>query len=293
MSKKAPVIGKMRFAWVDPHKIQVPKVRVTAMWDPEEYEVFKASIEGQGIEKPLNCIKEGQTWWLADGLHRLEEAKLKGLKRVPVVFKEGSLVDAKLRNLYLDRLRGKHKASEEVKLLKSLFEDDGLSLDQIHEKTRIPLERIEQRLAISKADPYVQEALDHEKIGVGIAFQLARLPNPEGQVKLLAEILKMVPPPTTAWVRDVVDASLKIIQAQTPPEERPKPTVPIPTLKCGFCAQEWPMNKMVGVNLCRSCAGLSEDYIKELMRKRHPKVTEKEALAQRVVEASPTEGSPP
>ena len=285
--------SKMRIAYVDPHKIQVPPIRVTSMWDPDEYEVFKASIEAEGIAQPIICVKEGETWWLADGLHRLEEAKLRGLKKVPVAYKEGTLVDAKLRNLYLDRLHGKTRASEEVKLIKDLYENDGLTLDQIHTRTGIPLERIDQRLAIGKASPYVQAALDHEKIGVGIAFHLARLPAEEGQNKLLAELLKMVPPPTTDWVRDVVDASLKIIQQQTPVQDRPKPVVPIPTIKCDFCAQEWPINKMTGVNLCRSCAGISEDYIKQLMRERSPKLTEKQALAQRIVEATSERESPP
>jgi len=274
---------KMRLVELDPNKIQIPPVRVTSVWDPEDYEVFKASLEADGQGQAIVCVKEGETWWLADGLHRLEEAKLKGWRRVTVAFREGTIIDAKLRNLYLNRLRGKTKASEEVALIQDLRENDHLSLEEIGKRTGYPPDLIEQRLKISQADPYVLECLDNEKIGVGIAYELSRLPNQKGQIRLLAEILKMPKTPPTKWVREIVDESLKLIAEQAKLPEPEGPMIPVRTIKCYTCEQRYEEGDIRGFNLCVTCAGLAKDYIKELMRKRKEEGTPEQALAKRVV----------
>jgi len=274
--------SKMRLVYLNPKKIKIPPVRVTSVWDPEEYEVFKASLEADGQGQAIICVKEGETWWLADGLHRLEEALKKGWPKIAVAYKEGNLVDAKVRNLYMNRLRGKTKASEEVALIKDLYENDGLDLGEISKRTGVSQELIEQRLAISKADPYVQECLDNERIGVGVAFELSRLPNPKGQIRLLAEILKMPKSPPTKWVREIIDESLKLMAeaAKVPAEEGP--TIPIRTIKCHMCDQRYEESDIKGFNLCLTCAGIAKDYIKELMRKRKEEVSPEQVLARRV-----------
>ena len=67
---------RIRLVKVDPKKVKVPPVRVTSMWDPEDYEMFKSSIAADGIANPIICVKEGETFWLSDGKHRLDEALL-------------------------------------------------------------------------------------------------------------------------------------------------------------------------------------------------------------------------
>lgn len=292
MSGKEVLTGKMRLKYVDPKKIKIPKIRVTSVWDEEEYEVFKASLEADGQQNPIICIWDGQDYWLADGKHRLEEAMLKGERKIPVAWKEGTLVDAKLRNLYLNRLHGKTKASEEVKLITDLYRNDGLELIDIAQKTGLSLERIEQRLAIGRADPYVQEMLDNERIGVGIAFQLSRLPNPAGQVRLLQELVKMPKLPTTKEIGEIVDESLKVIKEM---EAAPEPAAvgpPLRTIKCGFCGQRYEVREVRGVNVCMTCYGLSKDHIQELMKKRQRGETPEQILAHKVATAA-TEGESP
>ncbi|MFQ6053075.1 MAG: ParB/RepB/Spo0J family partition protein [Candidatus Bathyarchaeia archaeon] len=285
--------SKVKLARVNPKKIQIPEVRVTSVWDPDDYELFKASLEADGIQNPIICVREGETWWLADGRHRLEEALLKGMPYVDVAYKEGTLVDAKLRNLYLNRLRGKTKVSEEVALIRDLYENDGLDLDEIGRRTGMSRELIEQRLAISKADPYVQDMLDEEKIGVGVAFQLSRLPNPEGQIRLLQELVKMPKTPPTSWVRDVVEESLRIMEERARAPEQPEPTIPTRTIRCHFCGQRYEEREVRGFNLCLTCAGVSKDYVQELMRKRKAGKTPEQVLAEKIAaggEPTPQQG---
>lgn len=278
--------SRMRIVHVDPKKIQIPPTRVTSVWNPEEYEIFKSSLEADGIANPVICVKEGDAWWLADGRHRLEEALLKGWRRIPVAYKEGTLVDAKLRNLYLNRLRGKTKVSEEVALIKDLYGNDGLELADIAKKTGMSLERIEQRLAIGRASEYVQEALNNELIGLGVAFHLSRLPNPKGQDRILAELMKMPRRPTTDWVRKVVDESLQIIEEMKRAPEPPAVGPPIRTITCGFCQQRYEVREMRGVNLCLTCYGMAKDHIRELMKRRARGETPEQILAQRVARAT-------
>jgi len=285
--------NKMKLVYLNPAKIKIPPIRVTSVWDPEEFEVFKASLDADGQGQAIICVKEGESWWLADGLHRLEEAKLKGWKKIAVAYKEGTLIDAKVRNLYMNRMRGKTKASDEVTLIKDLYENDGLDLAEISKRTGISQELIEQRLAVSKADPYVLECLDNERIGVGIAFELSRLPNPKGQIRLLQELLKMPRLPETKWVHEIVDESLKILaeQAQAPQDQ--EPTIPVKTIRCFLCEQRHEEGNVRGINVDLTCLGVAKDYIQELMRKRKEELTPEQVLAKRVAQETGTGPSPP
>ena len=85
---------RMKFRHLKPSQITVPDVRVTSIWSDEEYGDFAATIETDGIQQALKCVKEGETFWLIDGQHRLDEAKRLAIEKVPVVYKEGQLVDA-------------------------------------------------------------------------------------------------------------------------------------------------------------------------------------------------------
>ena len=285
--------SRMRLAKVDPKKIRIPTIRVTSVWDPDEYQVFKASLEADGMANPIICVKENNTFWLADGKHRLEEALLQGTPKVEVAYKEGSLVDAKLRNLYLNRLRGRTKISEEVQLIKSLKEDDGLSLDQLEKRTGMSREIIEQRISISKAHELVQQALDQESIGVGIAFQLSRLPNPEGQVALLTRFMAMIPRPTTDWVREIIDGALEYQRKTGEEPQEQKPIIPVKTLKCYLCDQDYQVKHLAGINVCRTCYGVTRDYVQQRLKDQQEEVSPKQVLSREVALAGKErEGGP-
>jgi ParB/RepB/Spo0J family partition protein len=285
--------SRIKIQHVDPAKIQVPDIRITSSWDDDEYKSFQESIKADGIGTPLICVKEGEILWLVDGLHRLQEAKLQGAKSIPVAFKEGSLVDAMTRNLYMNRLRGKTKASEEARLVTYLLKEKGLNLWDIQHKTGLSREKLEQLLSIGGADSLVLKALDEEEIKVGHAYHLSRLPNKAAQLKLLTALRTMIPFPTVDYVKEVVDESLEILRQRAQNKDPPQPSLAIPTLSCHFCGQEFPLTKMVGVNLDRTCAGLAEDYIKQLMRQRGTQKTEKESLAGRILTTEPNQRTEP
>lgn len=279
----------IKFRHLDPKQIQVPEVRVTSIWSEEDFAEFQGTIEESGIGVPLKCIKEGETWWLIDGKHRRDEAIRLGINRVPVAYTEGSLVEAMMTNLYLNRARGRTPASDEIKLIHHLMKEYGLTPAIISKKTGMSLDRIEQRLKIGSASAYVLTALETEQIGVGIAFQLSRLPNEEGQTLLLSRLLMAVPPVTTAEVTEIVDGSLQIIQKRNEPEHPAPEIIPVRTLRCHLCGQEYEPGDLRGINVCVTCHGLSRDWIQNRLKGQTDRISPADALMAKVARGELTE----
>ena len=271
--------ARIKFRHLRPDQIIIPDPRVTSIWDEDEWGEFKGSLETQGIQQPLKCILEGDTFVLIDGQHRIEEALRLGIKTVPVAYKEGTLLDAMLENLGSNRLRGKTPASEEVKVIKHLMEVKGLTTTQIAEKTGLKVERIEQRLQIGQATAYVLTALETEKIGVGVAFHLSRLPTEGAQIELLARFLQMIPSPTTEEVKEIVDMANDIRKEIDARPHREPVSIPVKTLACHLCGQMYEPGDLRGINICVTCHGLSRDWIQRRLNGQKDRLSPAEAIA--------------
>ena len=272
----------MKLRQLKPNEIQVPEVRVTSIWTTEEYDDFAKTIAKEGIHQPLKCILDGDTYYLVDGLHRLEEARLRGIDKVPVVYKEGRLVDALVENLVSNRLRGKTPASDEIRLIRHLQQKYGMEPWQIAEKTGLPRERIEQRIQIGTAAPEVLSCLEFDEIPLGVAYHLSRLPNKSGQIALLARLLQATPPATIRDAEEIVDSALEI-QAQM--REAPMvtdPQIPLRTITCHLCGERYEAQEMRGINVCATCHGLARDYIQQLKKRRAQATTPEQILARDV-----------
>jgi len=272
----------MHVRHLKPDEIQVPEVRVTSIWTDEEYEDFASTIQKEGIHQPLKCILDDGTFWLVDGLHRLDEAKRMGLTKVPVVYKEGKLVDALMENLVSNRLRGKTPASDEIRLLRHLRDEYHMEPWQIAEKTGLPRTRIEQRLQIASAAPEVLSCLEFDQIPLGVAFHLSRLPNQAGQIALLSRLLQATPPATVREVEDIIDHAIEIQDQMREPSVEPNIQIPLKTISCHLCGERYEASDMRGINACATCHGLARDYIQQLKARRSASVTPEEALATRV-----------
>lgn len=166
----------MKLKYIDPQLVKIPEVRVTAVYDDETEAILKASLKAAGTLNPIVVVKVNEDYLLSDGLHRLQEAKANGEKTVPAVVYEGEAKDALLMNLCLNKLRGKTKASEMVNVIGALYRDYGENVDKVQGWTGYPRDYIEKLIMISQASPELQDALDKELIGVGKAFEIARLP---------------------------------------------------------------------------------------------------------------------
>lgn len=273
---------RMKLRHVKPDKIKVPEVRVTSIWTEDEYGDFVATIKEDGIQQPLKCILDDGIFWLIDGLHRLEEAKIHGIEKVPVVYKEGKLIDALVENLTSNRLRGKTPVSDEIRLIKHLRDEYNLEPWQIAGKTGLPRDRIEQRLQIGSAAPEVLSCLEFEQIPLGTAYHLSRLPNQGGQIALLARLLQATPPATVKEVEGIVDHALEIQIEMAQPQPEREILLPTKTITCHLCGERYEASEMRGINIDATCHGLARDYIQELKKKRRAGTTPEQALATRI-----------
>jgi len=192
-------------------KITIPTTRVTAVYDEEQLQLLRQSLAAMGTIQPIVVVGTEAGYEVVDGLHRLQEARARGEAQISAVVYEGTPADSLLMNLVLNRVRGKVKASEMVAVIKSLWQDHQMDSDAIAAKTGLGRDYIEQLQVISQAAPGVQEALDREVIGVGIAYQLARLPSHLQQEEVLAK--SQVWRLTVKDVKEQVDEVLRMMQA--------------------------------------------------------------------------------
>ena len=275
-------LSKMKFRHVKPDAIKIPEVRVTSIWSEEEYEDFANTIRKEGIHQPIKCILEDGTFWLVDGLHRLDEAKRRGIEKVPVVYKDGALVDALVENLVSNRLRGKTPASDEIRLIRHLREVHHLEPHMIAERTGLPRTRIEQRLQIGTAAPEVLSCLEFDQIPLGVAYQLSRLPNQSGQIALVSRLLQATPPATVREVTEIIDHALELQDQMKQPQPAPPAQIPLKTISCHLCGERYESNEMRGINVCATCHGLSRDFIQRRKKEQDASITPEQALAHRI-----------
>lgn len=245
----------MKIEKISVFDIKVPDVRITSTWDDEMLAMFKASVQAAGIEDPLKLMKDGETYWLVDGLHRLEEAKLNGMKTVDCVVRKGKMKEVHLSNLLSNRLRGGTKASEMVKVIDDLYRNMNVPIDTIVKKTGLKRDYIDNMLAIGSAHHEVWEALDNEEIGVGHAYQLSRIGDAAVQLRLLHQV--RVYKIKIKDLKEIVDEAIELIKTQAKEEHNKNVlTVPKPKLaSCQFCGSNQDPSKMAAPIMCMGCYG--------------------------------------
>jgi len=244
-------------------KIQVPKVRVTAVYDEELQELLKSSLEAAGQIQPIVVLKTGEDLHLVDGLHRLQEAQERGDKTIPAVLYEGEAADTLLLNVVSNRLRGKTKASEMVQVIAELTETYKMDSDQIRAKTGLTRDYIERLWKIAEAAPGVIDALDREVIGVGVAFEIARLPTHFQQEELVAtaQIWRWSTKEVKGFVDEVMH-QMEMLEEAPPPTEPPPRRVPA----CEGCNATPEPRYLRPVLLCPNCFG----YVFRMAKEREP-----------------------
>lgn len=246
---------------IETHLIIVPDVRVTQIMRADIEENFKESMKTEGALADILVVKEGDVFWLADGLHRLREAQANNVSEVWCLVREGSLLDAMTQNL-ATTLQGRAKPGEVVRVVQELTgEKFNLTLEEIQRRTGYKMDYIEKMQKIGTAHRDVQRALDRDEIGIGHAYAISKVDDHDVQMRLLNQCLQFRL--KVDDINDVVTQTLEIIRSRkvTQPEDsRPEP-IPIPTVKCHFCDQEHPVRKVTGLNACMACYGLAYEYL--------------------------------
>ena len=232
--------------------ITVPEVRITAVYDDELEDQLAASLTAAGQLVPIIVVQAEEGYELVDGKHRLDAARQRGDAKIEAKVLPGDSVTALLHNISTNRLRGKTKVSELVVVIEDLVHKRGLDVDQIQERTGLTRDYIERLWRIGEAIPAVREALDKELIGVGVAFELSRLPTPEAQEFCINTVQTF-----HMSVKDVKKLVDDTIEQRNMPRAEPvqivkiEPAVPA----CEVCHDPAERGLLVSVQLDPKCYG--------------------------------------
>jgi len=240
---------------VKPSLIKWPEERVTSVFDEETAALLSALVKELGVISPVIVQEiEGEIVGV-DGYHRAQEAIKLGDSPVDVAIIEGDMVDLLCRNLVMDRARGRHTPGQMVRLIKTLYEKYKLDSEQIEKRSGFPRDYVERYIKISLASPSVMEALDQGVIGVGHAYELARLPFPVQQEEVIAK--------HQVWrfsVKELHDQVDQVLAAMQAAKEQPQPGQPAapkvaPIYKCEGCHEVVEARYLRPVMVCPDCFG--------------------------------------
>jgi len=240
---------------VKPSQIKVPEVRVTAQFTEEDRAIFQETIKQWGIETPILCFEIDGQLVLVDGLNRLQEAVRAGAQTVDVVVRPGDMIQVLTRNIFLDHTRGKHRVTDMIKVLKSLYDDYGQDIDKIQEATHLSRERIERYLKVAEVSPVVWDALGREVIGITKAYEIGRLPYAIQQEALVENPnISRIP---VEDIRELVDRTLEEMGKlpATPPGTPPPSQPRIVEYHCEGCKEVVDPRYLRPVMLCPNCFG--------------------------------------
>jgi ParB/RepB/Spo0J family partition protein len=236
---------------VDPHKIKIPEVRVTARMDEETTQQFENSVKETGIDEPIKVYQVDGDLILSDGLHRLMQAIKLGLETVPVYVREGTMEDVLCNNLMSGHLRGKHPVSEMIRAIAALSKEYQYDSEKIAAKTGLTRDYVEKLQLISELTPMCLAALDEGAIKVGHAFAITKLKDPVKQEVVLQQVILY-----HLKVKDTEDIISSALQQVTQKagepvaEEHPRYS----PVKCFYCGEEHMPQELANPNTCMTCS---------------------------------------
>jgi ParB-like chromosome segregation protein Spo0J len=275
------------FREVEVTDVVVPDTRVTSVMPEDLEEQFISSIKQQGVVNPIKLIFDGNQLVLVDGLHRLEAALNAKQLRVPAVIQRADMRTVLLQNLTSGKLQGRGKATDMIRVVKYLVEEEKMTLEDIAAQTGYKLRYLSDLLSVAKAHPDILMALDEEKIPLGAAVEIARIPDTDAQLKVLwnAIMYRM----TIRDVKDLVDKTIEELERRRAMKQEEKPRTPreLVLLECHLCGGKVPAKDMRTVFLCPHCMNILWDMKLEAERQVKESMSKSEET-----HVAPSEGSP-
>lgn len=243
----------MKLRKVEPHRIHVPDIRVTAQMDEETTRQFEASVKDAGIDEPIKVYDVGGELWLSDGRHRLDQALKLNMPLVEVTVREGTIVDVLCNNLMSGHLRGKHPLTSMVKVIEELWKTHQVGVEEIAKRTGLTRDHVEDLMLISQLTPMVRAAVDEGILNFSQAKALTRIKDPVGQETVYGQWQ------LARWpARELNDFITEVIRLKETPAPPGPPQLPIPPaqIKCFYCQRVANPSQLRNPNTCDECVGI-------------------------------------
>jgi ParB/RepB/Spo0J family partition protein len=239
--------------------IQVPRERVTSVWDPALQEEFEESCKSKGILEPVRLLLIDGELWLRDGLHRIEIAEKLKFLEVPAIIKTGSTDDLLIENIISNRQRGKSNPAQEAEVLAYLIHKRNFPLETAANQLGISADWARKLLKIATLPDDVKDHIKHGRIPVTGAFYIADLQHPDQQSQVARDaasyIYNAYQIKARVWQllnpdKPVEEGSFKFASNGTPQK------VP---LRCAFCGDELPETGKAYIWIDAKCEELLHD----------------------------------
>jgi len=223
---------------IEVDKIKVPELRVTSSVDDHIMEELRESMKSEGILQPLQVARVGDELIVEDGLHRLVVAKELGMEKVPCIIHDATERELMVRNLVLNRQRGKSNPVHEAQVISHLLENEKLSLEEVSALCNLSQGWVSRLHKISHLPAQVLVLVEDSSLAVSSADHLTKLQDPQLQIQVARDAV--------SWKYTEEQVKQRVLDLmQVRPEPGPgdvafgqdgKPTI-IP-LVCYLCHQE-------------------------------------------------------
>lgn len=139
---------------------------------------FLSSIEKKGVRSPIIVrVRKAGGWEIVFGHRRWEGSKLAKRETIPGIVRdltdEEVFEDQLIENVHREDMH----PLDEADGFKRMMEKSGRSAQQIAEKIGRPLSYVAQRLKLVDLGKEARAALDKDKISLGVAMMIARIPS--------------------------------------------------------------------------------------------------------------------
>ena len=167
-----------RFLQLDHSAISPNPLQPRGAIAPNSLKELAESIKANGILEPIVVADTPAGYQIIAGERRWRAAKLAGLTTVPAIVKKVSQKEMLVLSIVENLQREDLNVLDEAAGFKKLFDDFGLTLQQISEKMGLAIPTISNRMRLLRLPDAIKQALLDGKIQEGHAKSLVGLEDP-------------------------------------------------------------------------------------------------------------------
>jgi ParB family chromosome partitioning protein len=160
-------------------------------FDDQGLKELAQSISETGILQPILVTRVGDRFRILAGERRFRAATIAGLRRIPVLVKDGLEDRDELLIALTENLQRKDLTPlEEAEAYRQLREDFGMTQEEVAEKVGKDRATVANTLRLLKLPQEIRAALEEELLSAGHARALLALPSAADQEKVAREAIR-------------------------------------------------------------------------------------------------------
>lgn len=184
------IIGSEGLLEVDLDSVELSSYQPRTSMDKKALTELANSINQSGVIQPIVVRKKGERYELIAGERRVRAAKLAGLKRIPVIIKEITDVEARKLALVENIQREDLNPLDAAKAIKAIIAEYSLSQDELADSLGISRSALANKLRLLNLPMDAQKALMDGSITEGHARAILALDDIAQRKKLLSAIIE-------------------------------------------------------------------------------------------------------